>query len=242
MATELEHSHEPAAIAARLAAGPRASYLPDAVYGAIDGAVTTFAIVAGAVGANLSTRVVLILGVANLLADGFSMACGNFLAVRSAREEDEHVQAMELRHIATDPEGERAEVREIYRAKGFAGSRLEAITELVTSNKRAWMDAMLAAEHGVIATSRSAMRAGLATFLAFVVAGSLPLIPFVLGLPHAPAVAVVATGLVFPLIGALKSVWTVRPWWRLALETFGIGMGAAAVAYLVGRIADVIVA
>jgi VIT1/CCC1 family predicted Fe2+/Mn2+ transporter len=242
MPVELEHSHEPAAIAARLAAGPRASYLPDAVHGAIDGAVTTFAVVAGATGANLSPRVVLILGAANLLADGFSMACGNFLAVRSAREQDEHLRAMELRHIAADPEGERAEVREIYRGKGFAGSRLEAITRLVTSNERAWMDAMLAAEHGVIATSRSAMRSALATFLAFVVAGSLPLLPFVLGLPHAPLIAVVLTGLVFPLIGALKSLWTTRPWWRSALETFAVGMGAAAVAYLVGRIADVIVA
>ncbi len=77
MVPELEHSHEPDAIAARLAEGPKPNYLPDAVYGAIDGTVTTFAVVAGAIGADLSPRVVLILGAANLLADGFSMACGS---------------------------------------------------------------------------------------------------------------------------------------------------------------------
>jgi VIT1/CCC1 family predicted Fe2+/Mn2+ transporter len=74
---DLEHSHDRDAIAARLAEGPKASYLPDAVYGAINGTVTTFAVVSGAIGADLSSRVVLILGAANLLADGFSMAAGS---------------------------------------------------------------------------------------------------------------------------------------------------------------------
>ncbi|MGV1015589.1 MAG: VIT1/CCC1 transporter family protein, partial [Methyloceanibacter sp.] len=70
----LEHGHHPREIAKRLKTGPKASYLRDWVYGGIDGTVTTFAIMAGVVGASLSAGVVLILGVANLLADGFSMA------------------------------------------------------------------------------------------------------------------------------------------------------------------------
>ena len=78
MAThKLEHSHQPEDIASRLASGPTASYLRDWIYGGIDGAVTTFAIVAGSVGANLSAKIILILGMANLLADGFSMAAAN---------------------------------------------------------------------------------------------------------------------------------------------------------------------
>ncbi|MEQ9125464.1 MAG: VIT1/CCC1 transporter family protein, partial [Alphaproteobacteria bacterium] len=73
-----DHAHDAASIRDRLAAGARPSYLRDWVYGAIDGAVTTFAIVAGVVGAELSASVVLVLGAANLFADGFSMAAANY--------------------------------------------------------------------------------------------------------------------------------------------------------------------
>jgi VIT1/CCC1 family predicted Fe2+/Mn2+ transporter len=234
MPPSLEHSHEPSAIAARLAAGPRVSYLSDAVLGAIDGAVTTFAIVAGAIGAELSTRVVLILGIANLLADGFSMAAGNFAGTRAARDELALLHAREQRHIDMDPEGETAEIREIYRAKGFRGQALDTLTSLMTSRRDVWISIMLAEEYGLAAALRSPLRAAMATFGAFVVAGSLPLLPFALGLPYAPYIATLATGLVFFLIGAVRSRWSVRTWWTSALETLGIGMGAALVAYGVG--------
>jgi hypothetical protein len=118
MPDRLEHAHTRAAIRERLAAGPRHSYLRDFVYGGIDGAVTTFAIVSGVVGAELSPRIILILGTANLLADGLSMAAGNYLATRAEHEEGRHAETIEHRHIAVSPEGERAEVREIFRQRG----------------------------------------------------------------------------------------------------------------------------
>jgi VIT1/CCC1 family predicted Fe2+/Mn2+ transporter len=236
MTTPLDHSHAPDAIAARLAAGPRASYLPDAVYGAIDGTVTTFAVAAGALGADLSTRVVLILGAANLFADGFSMAAGNFAATRAAREEAEHLRAHEQHHIAVDPEGETAEIREIYRAKGYKGDALETITRLIVSRRDVWINTMLAEEYGITAAERVPVRAALATFAAFVAVGSLPLLPFLAGIPHAPAMATVMTALAFFLIGSIRSRWSTRSWWRSALETLAIGMCAAAVAYLVGHL------
>jgi VIT1/CCC1 family predicted Fe2+/Mn2+ transporter len=98
-----EHSHDPKAIAERLSQGPRPSYLPDAIYGAIDGTVTTFAILAGAVGANLSARVIIILGIANLVADGFSMAAGNFTATRTAIQRAQYLRSLEERQIAEKP-------------------------------------------------------------------------------------------------------------------------------------------
>jgi vacuolar iron transporter family protein len=118
-ATEPEHGHDSASIRRRLAAGPPVSYLRDWVYGGIDGAVTTFAIVAGA---DLSPRVVLILGVANLVGDGFSMAAGDFSATRAERDEHAHLRRMEERHVDLVPEGEREEVREIYRKRHLAGT------------------------------------------------------------------------------------------------------------------------
>jgi VIT1/CCC1 family predicted Fe2+/Mn2+ transporter len=234
MTPELEHSHDADAIAARLAEGPRPSYLSDAVYGAIDGAITTFAIAAGAIGAGLSARVVLILGGANLLADGFSMAAGNFVGTRADRERYAQLQAQEDRHITLDPAGETREIREIYRGKGFHGAALDAITRLITSRRKVWLDTMLAEEYGLSAATRSPLHAAATTFCAFVTAGSLPLLPFLFGVPNAAVVSTAATGLVFLLIGSIKSRWSQRSWWVSSLETFAIGMIAAAIAYLIG--------
>lgn len=236
MSHQLEHSHERDAIAQRLAQGPRQSYLPDAVYGAIDGTVTTFAVVAGAIGADLPSRVVLILGAANLLADGFSMAAGNFSATKAAADQAAHLREQEFRHIRLDQDGETQEVREIFRAKGFAEDAIETLTRLITSRRDVWVDLMLAEEYGVGAASRSPLRAAAATFLAFFVAGLVPLAPFLIGLPNAAAVAVILTGSVFAAIGSLRSRWSTRSWRACGLESFAIGMTAAMVAYAVGAL------
>jgi len=241
MTPELEHSHEPAAIAARLAESPKPTYLPDAIHGALDGVVTTFAVVAGATGAGLAGRVVLILGVANLLADGFSMACGNFVGSRAARDYYAHLRAQEERHVAAVPTGEHAEIREIYRGKGFTGAALDAITRLITSRRALWIDTMLAEEYGLSAVMRSPARAAAITFLAFITAGSLPLLPILLALPHAAAISAAATGVAFLLIGAARGRWSAHTWQRSSLETFAIGMGAATVAYLAGYLVEKLV-
>jgi VIT1/CCC1 family predicted Fe2+/Mn2+ transporter len=238
MPPKLEHSHDPEAIAARLRRGPAANYLPDAVYGAIDGTVTTFAVVAGSIGAGLPIRVVLILGIANLLADGFSMAAGNYAATRAERDRAAHLREQEERHLRLDPAGETNEIREIYRSKGYTGAALDTITRLITSRRQVWIETMLAEEYGLALARRSAMAAAAATFTAFVVAGCVPLLPFAFGMAEAPLVATVATGLVFFAVGSLKSRWSPYPWWRSAFGTFTIGMTAAIVAYAVGDLIE----
>ena len=131
----LEHGHNPREIAKRLRDGPRVSYLRDWVYGGIDGTVTTFAVVAGVVGADLSTRALLILGAANLLADGFSMAAANFSGTKAEIEEYEQVRRMEERHVRVAPEGEREEIRQIFQAKGFKGEALDTVVDVITEKK-----------------------------------------------------------------------------------------------------------
>jgi vacuolar iron transporter family protein len=106
-----EHSHTRKAIHDRLGQGPHVSYLRDWIYGGLDGTVTTFAIVAGVVGANLSASVLLILGFANLLADGFAMAASNYTSTKSEHEDYDRVLGIERRHIALVPDGEREEIR-----------------------------------------------------------------------------------------------------------------------------------
>ena len=145
---ELEHGHDSASIRRRLAAGPPVSYLRDWVYGGIDGAVTTFAIVAGAVGADLSPRVELALStLINLVGDGFSMAAGDFSATKAERDEYALLRAVEERHVDLVPEGEREEVRQIYRAKGFRGEDLERAVSVITASRKGWIDTMMAEEY-----------------------------------------------------------------------------------------------
>jgi VIT1/CCC1 family predicted Fe2+/Mn2+ transporter len=219
----VEHEHTPEAIRTRLEAPLRVSYLRDWIYGGIDGSVTTFAVVTGVGGADLSIRVVLILGIANLLADGFSMAASNYLGTHTERQEAEALWVREQRHIDTDAAGEREEVRQIFAAKGFAGEDLERAVGIVTSNEERWIELMLAEEYGLARAKRSASRAALATFSAFVLCGLVPLLPFLIRLPHPFVFSIIMTACVFFAIGSARSGWLLSSWWRAGIETLFMG-------------------
>ncbi|MCP4383959.1 MAG: hypothetical protein GY798_21550 [Hyphomicrobiales bacterium] len=229
-----EHDHSPQAIADRLAKGPAASYLRDWVYGGIDGTVTTFAVVAGVVGADLSASIVIILGLANLFADGFSMAAGNYSATKAEIDDYRRLRRMEERHIDLYPEGEREEIRQIFMAKGLDGRRLEELVDAVVANRSLWVNTMLQEEHGLAAVQRSPSKAASTTFVAFVLCGSVPLLPFLFGLQASALVATVMTSIVFFLIGSAKSRWSTQNWILSGLETTVIGMVAAGLAYVIG--------
>ena len=231
---KIEHEHTREAIRQRLAAGPPRSYLRDWIYGGIDGIVTTFAIISGVVGARLASHVILILGSASLVADGFAMAAGNYLATRSEDEEFHHAEAVERRHIEKFPEGEREEVREILRTRGIPSDLLDRIVTSITADRDLWIRVMVRDEYGMPDAVRSPWRAAVVTFSAFLVCGLVPLAPFVASLNNAFWTAAAVTGVMFVLIGALKSRWSTRPWWYSGLTTLAIGGGAAAVAYAIG--------
>lgn len=232
MPPTLEHSHTPQAIRDRLARGPRTSYLRDWIYGGIDGTVTTFAIVAGVVGAHLSASILLILGFANLLADGFAMAASNYSGTKSERDDYQRVIGIERRHIALAPEGEREEIRQIFAAKGFCGDDLERAVAVITSDLALWANTMAIEEYGLSPTQRSPVLAALSTFAAFVLCGCVPLLTYLL--PGGLVACLVATGATFFGVGAVKSLWSPAGWLRSGLEVFAIGMSAAALAFAVG--------
>lgn len=236
----LQADHTPEAIAQRLQIAGHHSYLSDLVLGAIDGTVTTFAIVAGVAGAEMSQQVAIILGCANILADGFSMAVSNFLGTQAERHLVEKVRENEARHIDTFPEGEREEVRQIFAAKGFEGEVLDRIVETITHNRKQWIDTMVTDEYGLQLSGPSPWRAAGATFIAFLAAGLVPLLPFFLPfkLPGGTIflLSTIATMVTFFLIGVAKGRVLERSLLRSGLETLAVGGAAALLAYGVGAL------
>ena len=230
---QLEHEHTSEAIARRIGSSDH-NYIRDFIYGGIDGAVTTFAVVSGVSGAELSPSIVLILGFANLAADGFSMAASNFLGTRAEQDDYRRLEKIEYRHIELVPEGEREEVRQIYREKGFEGEELEKTTDLITSDKDRWVKTMLTEEYGLPPEIRSPWYAAFATFAAFVVSGLVPLLPYLFGSTSSFLVSCILTGVTFFLIGSFKSRWSTASWVRSGLETLAVGAVAAGLAYGVG--------
>lgn len=236
---ELADDHTPERVRERLAAPSGHGYLRDGVYGAVDGAVTTLAVVTGALGAQLSAGVVLVLGFANLVGDGFSMAVGNALGVRAERERVAQTRADERHQIRAVPDGEREEVRQILAAKGLAGDVLEEAVSAVTADHEKWLDLMLTEEHGLSLHPPDPRRAATTTFVAFVLAGLVPLLPFVagalgVGLARPVVWSAVLTGVTFAGVGAVKARFVGRPAWRSAAETLLLGGTAAALAFTVG--------
>jgi VIT1/CCC1 family predicted Fe2+/Mn2+ transporter len=229
-----EHSHDPEDIRERLSHDRPANYLRVWVYGGIDGVITTFAIVAGVVGASLSPVIILILGAANLIGDGFSMAAGCYSSTRTEADNYQRLRNVEMSHIERYPEGEKQEIRQIFSAKGFTGKNLEEAVETITSDPDLWIDTMMAEEYGLMNSKPSALSAAIHTFLAFILCGAVPLIPFLMKISQGFMWACVFSVVTFFAIGAFKSNWSSKSWWWHGLETTFIGVTAAAIAYMVG--------
>lgn len=235
---ELREQHQPEAVRQRLEEGGKPSYLADAILGGIDGGVTTFAVVAGAVGGELSGMVIIILGFSNLLADGFSMAASNYLGAKSEREEVDRARRREERHIEEIPRGEREEIRQVFSRKGFEGDVLEKIVNVITKDRKLWVDTMLTEELGLQLKGRSPLRAGSATFAAFLLVGLVPLLPFLL--PGTDAglrflFSILVTGLAFLGVGMAKGRVLSRPVFKSGMETLLVGGLAAVLAYAMGH-------
>lgn len=237
---DLKSTHTPEAIQERLQEGNKHNYLRDMVYGAMDGAVTTFAVVSSVAGAGLQPAIVLIMGFANLIADGFSMAVGNYVATRSEYELRDKARRLEEQHIEKYPEGEKEEVRQIFRRKGFSGAELERAVEIITADRKQWIDTMLQEELGLTLDEPSPFKAALATFASFFLIGLLPLVSFIVEwifpgfVKHPFSASSLITCAAFFAVGSLKGRYVGKAWYRSGLETFSIGAMAALLAYGMG--------
>lgn len=220
-------------------AGNIQNYLREFVYGGIDGAVTTFAVVAGAVGADLDASIIIILGFANLLADGFSMSVGAYLSAKSEKENYNKHRNIEYWEVENIPDKERQEIVEIYQAKGFEGELLEKVVDVIVSDKDRWVNEMMKDELNMMEDSKSPFKIGLATLASFILIGLIPLIVYVYDLIWKTDIDLffwtsLFTGLAFLVVGWLKSFVNQTNTLKSISETLLLGFLAALVAYFVG--------
>lgn len=215
-------------------------YIKSVVYGGLDGIITTFAVVAGVAGASLSAGVVLILGFANLIADGISMAIGDYLSSKSEREYEAAERKREAWEVEHYPEGEKKELVEIYEGKGVNHDDAKAMVDIIAKNPRAWVDIMMVEELGIVGGEDSPLGNAMATFFSFALFGFIPLLTYVVAnfVPLLRAnsfpVAAALTGATLFALGAVKVRITGKNWLISGLETFVIGGITAAAAYGVG--------
>lgn len=218
------------------------SYLPEFIYGGIDGSVTTFAIVAGVTGASLSPTIVLILGFANLFADGFSMAVGNYLSSKSKKEYADKIRKSEEQSVLHIPEEEEEEIRQIFRDKGFTGKPLEDAVEIITSNQEIWIDTMMKDEFGIFEDDTSPIKNALVTFVSFNLVGFIPLLAYVLSYfftslsENVFTLSIMLTSVAFFIVGSVKATIVDKKWFLSGIETLLIGGVAAVIAYVVGYV------
>ncbi len=214
-------------------------YLGEFVYGGIDGSVTTFAVVAGSAGAGLESSIIIILGFANLIADGFAMSVGSFLSTKSEKQKYDKHKAIEYWEVDNLPEKEREEIREIYEAKGFEGELLEKVVDTITADKDRWVDVMMKEELEMMEETKSPFAMGSVTFLSFALFGFVPLLIYVIDYfnplnQNLFLISSCLTAMCFIVIGYLKCTVTDTSKIRGILETLVLGGAAATLSYFVG--------
>ncbi|MBI4414777.1 MAG: VIT1/CCC1 transporter family protein [Candidatus Kerfeldbacteria bacterium] len=211
-------------------------YLRDVVFGANDGLITTFATVAGAAGAHLPTSVVIILGLANVFADGVSMGLGEYLGSNSERAYYHGQKNKEEWEVLHEPKAEEREVQEVFRSWGFTGKALSNAVNTIKKDQVIWVDFMMKHELGLFdIPKRQPMVHGAVMFVAFFLAGLLPLTSFFAGADRAFPFSIFLTALALFSIGALRSLFTPVRWWRGGLEMLIVGGAAGTLAFVVGK-------
>ncbi len=217
-------------------------YLSEFVYGGIDGAITTFAVVSGAAGANAEIFYILIFGFANLIADGFSMSVGNYFSVKAERQQYEQHKAIEYWEVENMREREVQEIREIYAAKGFEGELLEKVVSVITADKDIWVDTMMKEELEMTKDDKTPVKTAFATFVSFNAIGIIPLIAYIVAIvaelpqDNLFLISCIATGFALMIIGFMKSKITEKSWVTGIAETVLLGGLAAVLAYYAGEV------
>ena len=221
--------------------GEGAQYVGDIIYGGLDGIITTFAIVSGVAGAQLESGIILVLGLANLIADGFSMAAGAYLSLKSEQAYYDKEKERELWEVENFPEGEKQEMHQIYLQQGYTPEEAAQLVDIKSRDPKRWVDAMMIDELRMTRDDRKPMLSGLTTFISFIIAGSVPLLIYLVGLVHVDVpssfeISILLSALALFGLGTAKVRITLQNPFQSGFEMLAVGGLASGVAYAIGAL------
>ena len=211
-------------------------WLRPAVFGASDGLVSNFALIAGITGGTDDSKAVLLAGLAGLAAGAVSMAAGEFISVRSQAEQALAEIELERAELKRNPAGEEFELAQMYIAKGLEPDLARQVARALSTDPDRALDVHVREELGLSQSELpSARLAAGSSFASFAVGAVLPVLPYLFGASSLlPALLLTLVGLF--LCGAFVTKLTPRPWWYGGLRQTAVGAIAAAVTFGVGTL------
>ena len=214
------------------------NWLRDVILGGQDGLVNILGIILGVIAGGGSKAVLLAAGFAAAFTESISMGAVGYTSAVSERDYYQAEQAREAAEIDATPEAERQEMRDIYAAKGFAGELLDRVVDTITANREGWLATMMDEElHLQPVQTPDIVRSAIVITIATLIGHLIPLLPFAwLTRTTALILAIVLSALVLFGVGVYSSVTLVGDWRKNGLKMVVIGLGAAAVGFLIGRL------
>jgi VIT1/CCC1 family predicted Fe2+/Mn2+ transporter len=214
-------------------------WLRPAVFGAMDGLVTNIALVAGVGGAHASAKVIVLTGMAGLVAGAFSMALGEYTSVGTQNQAIQAEAAVERAEMERNPAAEQAELVEMYREMGLSQSTAELVAEEIHANPDVAVRVHLTQELGLDPDEQpSPVVAAISSFLCFALGAAFPLLPFLFGL-HVLWLGLGVGGFGLFVAGAVVARFTQLAWWQNGVRQLLFGAIAAAATYGIGSLIGV---
>ncbi len=217
---------------------PEGKLIREVILGINDGMIETLGFVTGVFGATAASKIIVIAGMAQIVAGSISMGIGAYISQKSFKEFCDKEEDIEKKEIETKPEEERAEIEAIYSKKGFRGDELKTVVGRITSDKKVWLETMMAQELGLIREGYThPVKSGAVTGLAYILGAIPPLAPYFLFSVDTAFVTSVLLSMTFLfLVGTMKSRWA-RIWWVWSgVEMTAFGLGAVIITYSIGRL------
>jgi vacuolar iron transporter family protein len=210
------------------------AWLRPAVFGGLDGLVSNIALIAGVGASGAGPETVILAGVAGLVAGAFSMAIGEYVSVKTQKEQLESEMVVEQAAHSRNPEGEEAELAQSFMEMGLSEKTAEIAAKEVHENPARAAKLHVTYELGLDPTvAASPMWAAVSSFLTFSVGAAVPLVPYMLGYTSL-WLGLGSGGVGLLIAGALASRFTRRPWWLGSVRQLGLGALAVAATYAVG--------
>jgi len=225
------------------AENPMRSRLREAVFGTQDGLISTVGALTGIAAGTQDGKAVVVAGFVIVVVESLSMAAGSYLSSKSQRQYLERMLREEEEEIRNDPDKERQEIWEMYRARGYADEEIALIAKRLMANPRLLLEDMAHKELGIFPDAlEEPLENALIMGAAYVMGGLIPVAPYVvLPLSQAMPVSVIGTLLALFAFGGLKGRVVRQPWWKSGAEMLGVAGAAALAGFLIGRLMGTII-